>query len=311
MPEIYSIGGGKGGVGKSFIAASLGALLAKQGKKVVLVDLDLGASNLHTFFGIKKPKSGLDGFLNKSVPRLEDAAVPTEIPNLSLISSSRCPIEIANLYHTQKQKIINALRGLPIDYIFLDLGAGTNYNTLDFFLTSRNGIIILTPEPTSIENSFRFIKAIYLRRLKHIIKQHTFNSAARHTVIDPSNTAIQSHEIIKTILKYNPENEAFLKKKLSQLNLKFVINQFRKNLDPKLGEKIQSACNRHFYSNFQFLGNISYNEGVYVSILSQKLFVLKYPYTTSSIDLKKIADKISKVRRSTPTRRVGGLPSQP
>jgi flagellar biosynthesis protein FlhG len=64
MPEIYSIGGAKGGVGKSFIVASLGTLLAKQGKKVVLVDLDLGASNLHTFFGIKNPKSGIDGFLN-------------------------------------------------------------------------------------------------------------------------------------------------------------------------------------------------------------------------------------------------------
>jgi len=49
MPRIYPIGGGKGGVGKSFITANLGALLAKQGKRVVLVDLDLGGSNLHTF----------------------------------------------------------------------------------------------------------------------------------------------------------------------------------------------------------------------------------------------------------------------
>ena len=298
MPEIYSIGGGKGGVGKSFIVASLGALLAKQGKKVVLVDLDLGASNLHTFFGIKHPKSGIDGFLNRTVTKLEDAAVPTVVPNLSLISSLHCPMEIANLYHAQKQKIISALRDLPFEYIFLDLGAGTNFNTLDFFLTSKNGILVLTPEPTSIENSFRFMKAVYLRRLKHIIKQHTFNSAARHTVVDPTNAASKSHEIIKTILKYDPEKEAFLKTKLNQLDFKIIINQFRKNLDPKLGEKIQTACSRHFYSNFQFIGNISYNEGVYVSILSQKLFVLKYPYTTSSIDLKKIADKITKVIRS-------------
>jgi MinD-like ATPase involved in chromosome partitioning or flagellar assembly len=113
---------------------------------------------------------------------------------------------------------------------------------------------------------------------------------------------MKSHEIIKIVIKYDPEKEAFLKKKLSQLNFKFIINQFRKNLDPKLGEKIQTACNRHFYSNFQFLGNISYNEGVYDSVLSQKLFVLKYPYTTSSIDLKKIADKITKVRKSAALR---------
>jgi flagellar biosynthesis protein FlhG len=302
MPEIYSIGGGKGGVGKSFIVASLGTLLAKQGKKVVLVDLDLGASNLHTFFGIKNPKSGIDGFLNKSVTKLEDAAVPTAVPNLSIISSLYCPMGIANLYHAQKKKIISALRSLPFEYILLDLGAGTNFNTLDFFLTSKNGIIILTPEPTSIENSFRFMKAAYLRRLKHIIKQHAFNSAVKNTAVDPNNAAMKSHEIIKIVLEYDPEKEAFLKKKLSQLNFKFIINQFRKNLDSKLGEKIQTACNRHFYSNFQFLGNISYNEGVYDSILSQKLFVLKYPYTTSSIDLKKIVDQITKVRKSAALR---------
>ncbi|MHA2219857.1 MAG: nucleotide-binding protein [Candidatus Hodarchaeales archaeon] len=302
MPEIYSIGGGKGGVGKSFIVASLGTLLAKQGKKVVLVDLDLGASNLHTFFGIKNPKSGIDGFLNKTVTKLEDAAVPTAVPNLSIISSLHCPMGIANLYHAQKQKIISALRSLPFEYILLDLGAGTNFNTLDFFLTSKNGIIILTPEPTSIENSFRFMKAAYLRRLKHIIKQHAFNSAVKNTAVDPNNAAMKSHEIIKIVLEYDPEKEAFLKKKLSQLNFKFIINQFRKNLDSKLGEKIQTACNRHFYSNFQFLGNISYNEGVYDSILSQKLFVLKYPYTTSSIDLKKIVDQITKVRKSAALR---------
>ena len=302
MPEIYSIGGAKGGVGKSFFVASLGTLLAKQGKKVVLVDLDLGASNLHTFFGIKNPKSGIDGFLNKTVAKLEDAAVPTAVPNLSIISSLHYPMEIPNLHHAQKQKIISALKSLPFECILLDLGAGTNFNTLDFFLTSKNGILVLTPEPTSIENSFRFIKAVYLRRLKHIIKQHAFNSAVRNTVVDPHNAAMKSHEIIKIVLKYDPEKEAFLKKKLSQLNFKFIINQLRKNLDSKLGEKIQTACNRHFYSNFQFLGNISYNEGVYDSILSQKLFVLKYPYTTSSIDLKKIADKITKVRKSAALR---------
>jgi flagellar biosynthesis protein FlhG len=235
MPEIYSIGGGKGGVGKSFVVASLGTLLAKQGKKVVLVDLDLGASNLHTFFGIKNPKSGIDGFLNKTVTKLEDGAVPTAVPNLSIISSLHCPMEIANLHHAQKQKIISALRSLPFEYILLDLGAGTNFNTLDFFLTSKNGILIFTPEPTSIENSFRFMKAVYLRRLKHIIKQYAFNAAVRNTGVDPHNAAMKSHEVIKIILKYDPEKEAFLKKKLSQLNFKFLINQFRKNLDPKLG----------------------------------------------------------------------------
>ena len=84
MPEIYPIGGGKGGIGKSFVAANLGASIAKQGHQVVLIDLDLGASNLHTFLGIENPKSGINSFLNKSVEKLESIATPTTIPNLFL-----------------------------------------------------------------------------------------------------------------------------------------------------------------------------------------------------------------------------------
>jgi flagellar biosynthesis protein FlhG len=82
MAEIYPIGGGKGGVGKSFITASLGALIAKWGKKVVLIDLDLGASNLHTLLGMNSPRIGLNSFLNKTVTNLENAAVPTMIHSI-------------------------------------------------------------------------------------------------------------------------------------------------------------------------------------------------------------------------------------
>ena len=73
MPKIYPIGGVKGGVGKSFITASLGTLFANRGKKVVLIDLDLGASNLHTLLGIKNPQNGLDSFLDKTVQQLESS----------------------------------------------------------------------------------------------------------------------------------------------------------------------------------------------------------------------------------------------
>lgn len=294
MSKIYPISSGKGGVGKSFIAASLGVLLAKHGKKVVLVDLDLGGSNLHTLLGIKNPKSGIDSFLNKTVNRLEHVAVPTSISDLFIISSLHCSMEIANLLYVQKQKIINAIRELPFDYILLDLGAGTNFNTLDFFLTSKEGIFIFTPEPTSIENSFRFIKAVYLRRLKQIIKRHAFTPMVKNAVVGPNNEAIKSHDIIDIVLEHDPDREKFLKDILSEFKFKFIINQFRRNLDAKLGDKIETVCNRHFYSNFEFLGSINYDERVCDSVISKKLFVLKYSYTTSSVELKKIADKITK-----------------
>jgi len=298
MPKIYPIGGVKGGVGKTFITASLGALFANRGKKVVLIDLDLGASNLHTLLGIKNPQNGLDSFLDKTEKKLERVAFPTNIQNLFCINSLHCSMEIANLFYAQKQKLINAIRKLPFDYILLDLGPGTNFNTLDFFLTSNEGILVCTPEPTAIENSFRFIKTVYFRKLKQLFKRHAFESVIKSICINSNNPAFKPSNIIEFILKYYPDKERILRKKLSEFKIKFIFNQFRQNLDSRLGDQFETICNRHFYSQFQFLGNVGYDWRVYDSVLSRKLYVNKYPYTQPSIDLKKIADKITNKRQS-------------
>jgi flagellar biosynthesis protein FlhG len=298
MTQIYPIGGGKGGVGKSFITASLGALLAKWGKKVVLIDLDLGGSNLHTLLGINDQQSGINSFLDKTEKNLENTAVCTIIENLFFISSSLCSMEIANLLHAHKLKLIHAIRKLSFDYVLLDLGTGTNFNTLDFFLTSDQGIFICTPEPTAIENSFRFIKAVYLRKLKQIVKQHSFTSAIKEAVADPDNLATTSPDIIEIVLKYDPDHEKFLRNKLSEFKFKFILNQFRKNLNATIGDKIEDLCNRHFYSNFQFLGTVGYDVRIHDSVLSKKIFIHRYPYAPPAIDIKKIAEKIMNTHSS-------------
>jgi len=299
MTEIYPIGGGKGGVGKSFIAASLGALIAKWGHNVVVIDLDLGASNLHTLLGMKSPKLGLNHYIDKTVRGLESAAVPTMIPNLFFISSMHCSMEIANLLHAHKLKIISAIQKLPFDYILLDLGTGTNFNTLDFFLTSKEGILVGTPEPTSIENFFRFINAVYFRILKQTLKRSEFHSAVKDAVTEISGATAGTHDILKIVSKYHPDKVTDLKNKLSEFKFKLILNQFRKNMDSTLGNKIETVCNRHFHSNFQFLGTIRYDGQIHDAVFSKTLYVHKYPHTQSSSDLKKIAEKITGNRRPT------------
>jgi flagellar biosynthesis protein FlhG len=293
MPKIYPIGGGKGGVGKSFISASLGALVANHGKKVALIDLDLGASNLHTFLGLPAPENGLNRYLNKATPDLQSAAVSTHINNLSFISSCHCSMEIANLFYAQKIKLINAIKKLPYDYIFLDLGAGTNFNTLDFFLTANKGIIVCTPEPTSIENAFRFIRAVYLRRLKQLIKQHPFDARVKTAVQDNNPNTLKAQGIIDIVLKYDPGNEAFLKERIGRFQFKMILNQFRKNVDPALGDRIKIVCNRHFYSPFEVLGRVDFDERVIDSIYARRLYVKEYPATVTAMGLKQIAELLT------------------
>jgi flagellar biosynthesis protein FlhG len=77
-------------------------------------------------------------------------------------------------------KIINAIHRLPFDRVFVDLGAGSTYNVLDFFLSAHEGIFVFTPEPISIQNTVQFIKAVYLRRVKQILKRYAFTNVSRN-----------------------------------------------------------------------------------------------------------------------------------
>jgi len=302
MTQIFAVGGGKGGSGKSFISANLGVMLAKQGKKVVLVDLDLGAPNLHTMMGLNNIKTGLNNFLNKSVKNLSLTAVPTKIPNLYIISSIGCSLEVGNLFYAQKQKIIRSIWQLPADHVVLDLGAGTTYNTVDFFLASHQGLSIFTPEPTSIQNTVQFIKAVYLRKLKHILKQHPFSIAVKEVGDEADDGVVRSPlDIVDSVMRSDPARARLLQKELRKLKFKLILNQYRKHIDETLGNKIEKVCNRHFYSQFQFLGNIAYNERVHESIIARKIFVAKYPYTPTSTDLKNVGNKMAGSNAQAPT----------
>ena len=294
MRRIYSIGGGKGGSGKSFIAASLGILLAKCGKKVVLVDLDLGASNLHTLLGMKIPEMGLDTYIEKTAGNLEEVALTTTIPNLYLISSTRCSLEIANLFYAQKLKIISAIKSLPFDYILLDLGPGTNFNTLDFFLSAPEGFFVTTPEPTAIENTFIFMKSVYLRKLKLSLKEANMWNTCQEEITKLSRGSLKSPlDLISFLIAKDPEKGKIFEDLLNSLQFRLILNKFRGQVTENLGEQLVEVCNRHLYPSFAFLGNISYDNRVYESILVRNIFIMKYPYTKTVSDLQNMVRKLT------------------
>src|SRR6185295_6844890 len=93
---IVAFGGGKGGVGKSLLCANVGIYLAQLGKRVVLLDADLGGANLHTFVGIDRPAVTLGAFFGRRVARIEEVVVPTRVANLGLLSGEGEPLGAAN-----------------------------------------------------------------------------------------------------------------------------------------------------------------------------------------------------------------------
>ena len=287
---IYTVGGGKGGTGKSFITASLGTILAQQGKKVLLVDLDLGASNLHTFLALGKPQISLKQYLNKEVHDINEVVVQTNQPNLSVISSAGCSLEIANLYYAQKVKVIRVIKKLSYDYIFIDLGSGTHYNTLDFYLISNEGIIVTTPESISVENMFRFLKSIYLRKVKAVLKDYGLNIICREYLnrVNDSPVKLFSH-IMDFVKQYDVQNNATVEKCIKNQKIGLILNQFRWQVDKNFGHELTKICNKHLYFNYHFLGNVSSDHKISDATMKDRVFVNEYSYAKTAKEICTVA----------------------
>jgi flagellar biosynthesis protein FlhG len=163
--KLWSIGGGKGGVGKSIFTMALGVTLARLGNQVILVDGDLGGANLHTMMGIRFPEVTLEDFLLRKVDRLEDLLLPTSLEGIKLICGADDLLGAANPTFSQKMRFFKDLEELPADFVLLDLGAGTSFNTLDFFNNSPGKIAVFTGVSTSLQNVYGFIKCALFRKI--------------------------------------------------------------------------------------------------------------------------------------------------
>lgn len=160
-----AVGGGKGGVGKSLVAANLAAALAEVGFRTVLVDADLGSSNQHTLFGIDRPGRTLQALLDREVASLEEVTVATGAPRLFLVPGVGAVPGAANIPYAQKLKILRHLSRLDAEVMVVDVGAGISFNVLDFFLLGDVRLVVTTPQLPAMQNAYCFMKAAAHRAL--------------------------------------------------------------------------------------------------------------------------------------------------
>ena len=166
MARVISVASGKGGVGKSVVSANLALALAGKGKQVVLADLDIGGADAHVLVGLLNPALTLTDFLNHRVAQLDDLAQRLPIhPNLRIIPGTGDTLATANMAYSQKKRLIRRFQDIRADVIIVDIGAGSSYHALDFFLMADHHVAVATPDPTSVLDLYRFIKLAAIRRV--------------------------------------------------------------------------------------------------------------------------------------------------
>jgi flagellar biosynthesis protein FlhG len=264
-PQIWAVGGGKGGIGKSTVSILLAFWLARMGKRTILVDLDLGGANLHTLMGIKSPPKTLNDFVTRRIDSLEEVCIETDIEDLRLICGASDVLTLANPHVAQKIKIIHHISKLDADYIVLDLGAGTSFNVLDFFLAAKRKIVVLTPQPTSIQNAYSFVRNAVYRRLSKLASQQPPLQALIKSAMDEDNEL--RVRTIRDLLQAvgdisGTEMMETLKREIEAIRPAVVTNMVVNSTDKNAGRVIQLVSEKYLMIYPQNFGSVAFDKQI-------------------------------------------------
>jgi flagellar biosynthesis protein FlhG len=257
---VISVGGGKGGVGKSSIVANCGALLAVDKKLTVgFIDADLGGANLHTCLGVKRPAGGLQDFLSGRTPELSDVAQSTAVPNSWLISGASDICELANPRYAQKQKLISHIRKLQADYVFVDLGAGASANVVDFFASFSYGVVVCDSMPASVENAYGFLKNAVMRGLVRLFpgRRDIRDCVLRFSDPRSSDGFATIEEALREMSGNFPAECARAREWLSNRRYFLALNMIRDNDDIAVGRKFAAMVKKYLHISLRYIGYVT------------------------------------------------------
>ena len=296
-PKIVAVGGGKGGAGKSVFSTIMAFWLARTGKRTVLMDIDLGGANLHTLLGIKSPDRTLNDFITRKFDELEDICIDTSEKNLRLISGASDVLSLANPHFSQKIKLMTHLSRLDTDYVVLDLGAGTSFNVLDFFLIAHKKIIVLTPEPTSIQNAYIFVRNAVYRKLSRLSSKNPSLQALIKIAMDPKN--ILKIRTVKELFQFIEESDEKniiedLKKEIGDIHLGVVTNMVKNEKEENAGRIVQIVAEKYLTIPSTNLGCVSYDKHINKMVLDMTPLINLDQSSQAYGNIYEIVTKLSK-----------------
>jgi flagellar biosynthesis protein FlhG len=294
--NVIAVGGGKGGIGKSTFVANLGVSLASRGKRVVVIDADIGAANLHTILGVRYPDRTLDDFINKRQPDLEKVLVETAFPNLRLLSSASDVLSLAAPNYSERQRLFRAIQKLPTDVVIFDIAAGSHQRATDFFSLAPLGIILIEPIPTSLENAFSFLKNLLVRGLlRRFYHDKEITSFIQNTVDPRSNEKVLhfSDLLMKLEEKAPGKISAYRQLFLEGVCRMFVVANAVKNTSQKdVADKFTRIVKRYLALNIEVLGLLPYEQAMDDAVINRTPFIAKYPESGFAKGIADIIDRL-------------------
>lgn len=290
MAKLISVASGKGGVGKSFCSASLAISLNAAGRRTLLVDGDLGGANLHNFVGLKVPGVGIYNFIRERSD-LKDVIVRSPA-GVDFIGGSGDILGIAHITKIEKLKIITSLQGLDYEFVILDLGAGTSYNMIDMFNVADIKVVVMSGEPTSIENAYGFLKvAIYRHIERFLSKRWDFEEINRKLRSKSMNfPGVQS--IVQAVEGVDATAAATIRAFVKNFKPAMILNQVKHRRELNVFYGFETVVKKYLDTSIEKLGFVPYDEKVSECIKLLKPYYLRFPDSETKGCIDDIRDRM-------------------
>ena len=292
-PRLIAVGGGKGGVGKTLLCANLSVLLARGGYRVVSIDTDLEGPNLHTFLGIPPPRVSLADFVAERESDLAKLTVQTAVPNLQMIAATYGNLACAQPGANRRLEMLAGLRRLDCDVVLVDCGAGSHAATIDYFLVGDGGLLVLHPEPTSVENTYSFLRAAFYRRMQAAMRKHEVRDRIREAMDQRNQRGIHTPlDLLREVEAMDPEEGRRFVATMRRFRPRIVVNEVTTAEDVKLGFAVRSVCRKFFGITADYIGYINRDPVVHESVQRRRLVLDEHPHSDVVIYLHRIARKL-------------------
>ncbi len=287
--HVLAVAGSRGGVGSSLVAVNLAVYLAQLGRTVALIDADPSGAFLHSMLGVSPEHCRLSA---------EEGAgdvlrpVPTQVPGLFLEPQRYSPGLTQPVRPGRKPRWAHDLRKLDVDHVLLDLGVGTHPANLELFLRADLGLVVTTPEPPSVEGTYRFVRALFQRRLRSKLARDRFNLRTVERAQANLPPLPDPLQVVQALASYDGALGEMAAAELARMRPRLVVNGVRVKAHNELGPAMSDLCRRHLGVALDYVGHVEQDDAVWLSIARQRPLLIDSPATKSARNLERIARRV-------------------
>lgn len=281
--RLIAFASGRGGTGRSLLAANIAVYLAQAAKKVVALDADPAGGPLHQLLGAPRPPRGFGEFLRGKISGLNELIVDTPVAGVGLIGGEGSTFGASRPKQTAKATLA-AIAALDADYVIADLGPADSTLTIDLWLAADIPVLVTLPDPASIESLYRFAKSAFVRRLRSL-------RGLDRLVGNPIGPPPAALDLYRAAREGGGPAER-LEQEIRRFRPTFMVNQTRTMPDLKLGSWIATAARRRLGHAFDYIGHVESDETVWLAARRRRSLVAEYPEGKASKNIERLGRRL-------------------